>query len=385
MSNVSDDKTPLILDYLKAMNSHQASDLYITVGSAPMLRVDGHMTHASSDVLSYEDIDMMLNAILTIRQKRTFETDMELNTSLDMGEFGRFRVNVLRQRQQPAIVIRRIVSRIPSFSDLRLPNVLESLALQNRGLILLTGITGSGKSTTLASMIDYRNERKEGHIITIEDPIEYYHEHKKSIVTQREVGVDTQSYQTAMKNALRQRPDVMLVGEIRDREVMEQAMMVTETGHLCLATIHTTNAYQAIERIVNLFPEEVNSQVRLSLSMNLRAIISQRLLPSIDGGLVPAAEIMVNEGLVRELILKGEITKIKDVMEQSSTLGMCTFDQSLLSLFADGLISEETAITNSDKPSDLKIKIQQQKLTSSETSRGSALSNFDTSSISIRD
>jgi len=177
----------------------------------------------------------------------------------------------------------------------------------------------------------------------------------------------------------------MLVGEIRDREVMEQAMMVTETGHLCLATIHTTNAYQAIERIVNLFPEEVNSQVRLSLSMNLRAIISQRLLPSIDGGLVPAAEIMVNEGLVRELILKGEITKIKDVMEQSSTLGMCTFDQSLLSLFADGLISEETAITNSDKPSDLKIKIQQQKLTSSETSRGSALSNFDTSSISIRD
>ncbi|MAF98020.1 MAG: type IV pili twitching motility protein PilT [Micavibrio sp.] len=367
------------------MNSMGASDMYVTVDAPIALRVDDHISYPSDQRISLDEVDSILNSILTARQKRTFDVEMELNTSLDMGELGRFRVNVMRQRQKPAIVIRRIVSKIPGIRDLRLPSILESLSLEKRGLILLTGVTGSGKSTTLASMIDYRNEREEGHIITIEDPIEYFHDHKRSIITQREVGVDTESYAIALKNALRQRPDVMLVGEIRDREVMEQAMMVTETGHLCLATIHTTNAYQAIERIVNLFPEELSSQVRMNLSMNLKAIISQRLIPSVDGSLVPAVEVLLNQGLVRELILKGEISKVRDVMEQNASSGMRSFDMSLLQLYNDGLISEETVITNSDKPSDMKIKLQQQKISKQDTSLTSALSGFDTSQISIGD
>lgn len=380
-----DNRVGAVLQYLKAMNEHEASDLYLTVGAAPLIRADDKMIPTHSEPLTQSDMDNVVNAILTSRQKREFENAMELNTALDMAEFGRFRVNVLRQRQHPAVVIRRIVSEIPDFVALRLPKILERLSMEKRGLVLVTGITGSGKSTTLASMIDYRNQRQDGHIITIEDPIEFFHEHKKSIVTQREIGVDTHSYAVAMKNALRQRPDVMLVGEIRDREVMEQALTVTETGHLCLATIHTSNASQSIERIVNLFPEEMNSQVRLNLSMNLKAIISQRLLPTKDGGLTPAVEIMLNQGLVRDLILNGDIKKIRDVMAQNNSLGMCTFDQSLMGLYAEGLISEETAITNSDKPSDLKVKIQQHNLTAQDTAGASALSGLDTSALSIRD
>jgi len=259
---------------------------------------------------------------------------------LDMGAHGRYRINVFKQRQNPGLVIRRIISEIPAISDLRLPPVLESLSLEKRGLILLTGMTGSGKSTTLASMINHRNQRKSGHILTIEDPIEYYHEHNKSVITQREVGVDTESYAIALKNSLRQRPDVILIGEIRDREVMEQALTIAETGHLCLATLHTSNAYQAIERIVNLFPEDQHSQVRMNLSMNLKAIVSQRLLPSLKGGLVPALEVMLNEALIRDLIIKGNYEKITDVMEQNTPMGMQTFDQSLIRLYAEGLIDE---------------------------------------------
>ncbi len=352
-------EVPAILDYLIKMGQNKASDLYLTVGTKPTMRVEEKMVPASEAVLTIQNIEGILSAMLTNRQKREFDGTNELNTALDMGEHGRFRVNVMKQRQQPALVIRRIVSEIPNFADLKLPTILGNLALESRGLVLITGITGSGKSTTLASMVDHRNSEREGHIITIEDPIEYYHEHKRSVVTQREVGVDTESYAIAMKNSLRQRPDVILVGEIRDREVMEQALTITETGHLCLATIHTTNAYQAIERIVNFFPEDLTPQIRLNLAMNLKAIISQRLIAGVDGNLVPAVEIMLNQGLVRELILKGEITKIKDVMEQNTNLGMCTFDQSLMDLYQRGLISKDTAITNSDRPSDLKIKIQQ--------------------------
>ncbi|MCC6598188.1 MAG: PilT/PilU family type 4a pilus ATPase [Alphaproteobacteria bacterium] len=368
------------------MNEQKASDLYLTVGREPTLRADDRMVVLGGGVLTPADIEDILVSILTSRQRREFETSFELNTALDMAENGRFRVNVLKQRQFPALVIRRIVSHIPSVADLKLPPILERLALEKRGLVLVTGITGSGKSTTLASMVDHRNRSTEGHIITIEDPIEYFHEHKKSVVTQREVGVDTESYAVAMKNSLRQRPDVILVGEIRDREVMEQALTITETGHLCLATIHTNNAYQAIERIVNFFPEELAGQVRLNLSMNLKAIISQRLLQDKSGSMVPAAEIMLNQGLVRELILKGEITKIKDVMEQNNSLGMCTFDQALLRLFADGFITEDVAISNSDKPTDLKIKVQQLKLSGSVGGNGgNTLSDLDTSRIRFGD
>lgn len=375
---------PLIFTYLSAMNKHEASDMYLTVGFPPTLRGDDGLIKLTDDVLTPDNINEILASMLTSRQRRDFDVQMELNTALDMAEHGRFRINVLRQRQFPALVIRRIVSEIPSFSALRLPKILESLAMEKRGLILVTGMTGSGKSTTLAAMIDQRNQNSSGHIITIEDPVEFFHEHKGCVVTQREVGVDTESFATAMKNSLRQRPDVILVGEIRDREVMEQALSIAETGHLCLATIHTNNSYQAIERIVNLFPEDAHNQIRLNLSMNLKGIVSQRLLPSVGGGLAPAIEVLINQGLVRELILKGEIGKIHDVMEQNNSIGMSTFDQSLMRLFMDDLITEDTAITNSDKPSDMKIKVQQAKMV--QTTQGGArdaLGGVDTSRISF--
>jgi twitching motility protein PilU len=372
-------REPAVLKFLNAMNENGSSDLYLTIGRPPTIRVEGSLHSLREELLTQDEANDILNTVLTNRQKRDFEAHLELNTALDMGKYGRYRVNVLQQRQLPALVIRRIVSRIPTFAELKLPEILGNLAMERRGLVLLTGMTGSGKSTTLASMIDYRNEREEGHIITVEDPIEYYHEHKKSIITQREVGVDTESYAIAMKNALRQRPDVILVGEIRDREVMEQALTASETGHLCLSTIHTNNAYQAIDRIVNLFPEDQHNQVRLNLSLNLKAIISQRLLSCATEGLVPAMEIMLNQGLIRELIHKGEINKLKEVIEQNTAIGMQSFDQSLLSLYQRDLITEEMAIAQSDQQSDMKVKIQQVKLGRS----GDALKMMDTSKMRI--
>lgn len=375
---------PIIFSYLNAMVEHKASDMYLTVGFPPTLRGDKELIKLGAEALTPDDLNEILASILTTRQKRDFDVELELNTALDMGAHGRFRINAMRQRQFPALVIRRIVSEIPDFQTLRLPKILETLSMEKRGLILVTGMTGSGKSTTLASMIDLRNRQSSGHIITIEDPVEFFHEHKGCVVTQREVGVDTESFAMAMKNSLRQRPDVILVGEIRDREVMEQALAIAETGHLCLATIHTNNSYQAIERVVNLFPEDAHNQIRLNLSMNLKAIISQRLLPANGGGMAPAIEVLINQGLVRELILKGEIGKIHDVMEQNNSIGMSTFDQSLMRLYKDKLISEDTAISNSDKPSDMKIKVQQAKMIAeSKGSSNEALVGVDTSRMSF--
>ena len=372
---------PIAFLYLTQMNERSASDLYLTVGHPPTLRIDDELQSITTEPLTVEDVNEVIHSILTTKQRRDFEVNWELNTSLDMGEHGRFRVNILKQRQNPGLVIRRIVSKIPEISDLLLPPILEKLCLEKRGLILLTGMTGAGKSTTLAAMLNHRNERKTGHILTIEDPIEFYHEHKKSVVTQREVGVDTESYSTALKNALRQRPDVIQIGEIRDKDVMEQALTIAETGHLCLATLHTNNSYQAIERIVNFFPDDQQSQIRLNLSMNLKAIISQRLLPSVNGGLVPALEVMLNQALVREIINKGQYEKIVEVMEQNNPMGMQTFDQSLLRLFSRGIISEETAISQSDKSSDMRNKLQQVKMgQSTET-----LNHLDTSVLSVMD
>lgn len=370
---------PIAFSYLTKMNELHASDLYLTVGHAPVVRVDDELQDIGIEPLEAEQIYEIIHSILTAKQRREFELNWELNTSLDMGAHGRYRINIMKQRQCPGLVIRRIVSQIPAIKDLKLPPVLEQLCLEKRGLILLTGMTGSGKSTTLASMISHRNARKTGHILTIEDPIEYYHDHIQSVVTQREVGVDTESYSTALKNSLRQRPDVILIGEIRDQEVMEQALMIAETGHLCLATLHTNNAYQAIERVVNFFPEDQHQQIRLNLSMNLKAIISQRLLPSLHGGLVPALEVMLNEALVRELIMEGKYEKITDVMEQNTRIGMQTFDQSLLALYQAGQISEETVINQSDKASDIKVKLQRLKMGEEEGS----LQNMDTSLLSV--
>lgn len=373
--------TPVVLQYFTAMNEKEASDLYLTVGFPPTLRIEGVLEPVRQEPLTIDEINEILASVLTNRQRREFETRLELNTSLDVGPYGRFRVNVLRQRQNPALVLRRIISKIPTFEQLRLPRLLEKLALEKRGLILVTGMTGSGKSTTLAAMINHRNQKEQGHIITIEDPIEYFHEHNKSVVTQREVGVDTESYSIALKNALRQRPDVILVGEVRDREVMEQALTASETGHLCLATLHTNNAYQTIERVVNLFPEDYQNQVRLNLSMNLRGIISQRLVPCTSGGMTVVIEVMLNQGLVRELIHKGDIGKIRDIMEQNNQMGMCTFDQSLERAYREGLVTEETALSYADQPGDLKIKIKQINLSS--TGGKEVLREMDTSLLSI--
>lgn len=366
---------PFAFECLTKMKEMGASDLYLTHGFPPTLRVENALVPVHPVPLDEEAINDILASILTARQQRDFESRMELNTALDMGAYGRFRVNVYKQRQVPGLVIRRIISTIPSLEELKLPPILAELALEKRGLVLVTGMTGSGKSTTLASMLNFRNEREQGHILTIEDPIEYYHEHKKSVITQREVGVDTESYALALKNALRQRPDVILIGEIRDHIVMEQALTIAETGHLCLATLHTNNAYQAIERIVNFFPEEFHAQVRLNLAMNLKAIVSQRLVQAVGGGLVPALEVLVNQGLVRELVQRGDYDKITDLMEQNTPIGMCSFDQSLLNLYAQGLITEETAISQSDRSSDMAVKIRQAKVGSGD------LSLLDTSAL----
>ena len=361
------------------MGRQNATDLYLTIGVPPTMRVDDHLVPIADKPMDPAQMNDVLSHILTTRQRRDFEMRMELNTAIDLGPHGRFRVNIFQQRLQSALVIRRIISRIPSFSELRLPPILEKLALTKRGLILVTGMTGSGKTTTLASMIDYRNMNAHGHILTIEDPIEYFHDHKKSVITQREVGVDTESYAIALKNALRQRPDAILVGEIRDRDVMEQALTAAETGHLCLSTIHTNNAYQAIERIVHMFPEDAATQIRNNLAMNLRAIISQRLVRTVSGGLAVAMEVMLNEGLVRELILEGKIAKISEVMGANETAGMITFDQSLLKLYEDGIISEDMAISQSDMPSDMRLKIQKIRIGGD----AGGLSAMDTSVLKI--
>ncbi|MAQ70932.1 MAG: type IV pili twitching motility protein PilT [Alphaproteobacteria bacterium] len=369
------------------MITHNASDLYLTKGAKALLRIDDELHPISEKALTEDDIQEALGNTLTTRQMRDFESHMELNTSLEIGRYGRFRLNALKQRQSPALVIRRIVSDIPNFEALRLPSLLGQLSLMKRGIIFITGMTGAGKSTTLASMVDYRNQNSEGHIITIEDPIEFHHEHKKSLITQREVGVDTESYAVALKNSLRQRPDVILIGEVRDREVMEQTMMAAETGHLCLATIHATNSYQTIERIINLFPDDMHDQIRLSLSMNLKAILSQRLVPSLQGGMTLAVELMLNQGFIRELIYEGKIGKIREVIQQNSNSGMQTFDQALIKLYVEGSISEEVAIAQADIPAEMQMKLKQINIEKEkdEFELGSGLSSLDTSLLSISD
>ena len=348
------------------MIGRRATDLYLTVGVPPTLRIDNELHPLSELSLSEEDMQVMLADMLTSRQRREFDANMELNLALDMGADGRFRVNVMRQRQNTGMVIRHITSKIPSFAQLRLPAVIEALAKEKRGLIIVCGVTASGKSTSLASIVDYRNQHIGGHIITIEDPIEFYHDHKRAIITQREVGIDTNSYGVALRNALRQKPDVILVGEIRETDVMEQALTASETGHLCLATLHANNSSQAIDRIINLFPEERHLQARSALASNLRAIVAQRLVRSVDGGLVVAIEVLLNEALIKELIMKGDGPRIKEVMANNSAAGMVVFDQSIFRLFVDGVIDEKTAITEADVPGDMKMRIQQYRMSGSE-------------------
>jgi len=372
----------VIYAYMSEMMKRDATDLYLTVGATPMYRISNQLYPVTETIILDDDIDAILDEILTPKQLEDFHENMEQNLALDMGKEGRFRVNVLRQRQHSAIVIRKITSEIPDFEKLRLPKIMESLAMEIRGMVLLVGVTSSGKSTSLASMIDYRNRNGTGHIVTIEDPVEYYHEHRQCIVTQREVGIDTASFKVALKNALRQKPDVILVGEIRDEEVMEQAIAAAETGHLCYATLHTSNAAQCIDRIINFFDEARHDQIRLALAMNLRAIVAQRLVRTIDGGMIVVPEIMLNEALIKELILKGETTKIREVMANNNPIGMVTFDQSLLSHFKNGFISEETAIMESDLATEMKMKIQAYKMQQS-GDEGGSMGSIDTSELSL--
>ena len=347
-----------IKSLLSVMVEHEASDIYLTVESPPMYRINGVVRPAGTKLLTSEDTIKLAKATATEKQWREFEERNEQNLALYFEELGRFRVNIFRQRGCVGLVIRRIIINIKTLDDLEMPTVMKELAMTKRGLILLVGATGSGKSTTLAAMVDHRNTHSTGHIVTIEDPIEFVHNHKKSIVTQREIGVDTESYLMALKSALRQAPDVILIGEIRDTESMDAAINIAETGHLCLGTLHCNNANQAMERILNFFPHERHSQIYMQLGMNLRGVISQRLVKRIDGGRSPAIEILIDSPYVKDLITKGKIGDLKDAMEKGSTIGMQTFDESLYDLYKTGKIDLEEAVKNADSQNNLRLKIK---------------------------
>jgi len=347
-----------ITTLLTTMNEHEASDLYLSVGGTPTYRVNGVLRPTETNRLTNEDTEALARSIMTDKQGTEFEKEKEINLALFYEKLGRYRVNILQQRNSTAIVVRRIKTEIPSIDELDLPQILKKIVMIKRGLALIVGATGVGKSTTLASMIDYRNTNDASHIITIEDPIEFVHSHKRSLITQREVGLDTHSYHNALKNCLRQAPDVILLGEIRDRETMECAIQFAETGHLCLATLHSNNANQAMERIMNFFPVERHPQIYLQLSLNMRAVISQRLVRTQQGGRTAAFEILLDSPRVRDLITKGQIAEIKEAMEKSTNLGMQTFDQSLYQLFADKRISLDEAVHNADSPNNLRLKVK---------------------------
>jgi twitching motility protein PilU len=343
---------------LAQMLERGASDLYLTIDSPPMLRIEGVTQPTGTGALTTSQVETLANSIMSDRQRATFDEKLEMNIAIASGRLGRFRVNVFRQRGAVAVVIRQIRTRIPTVDELQLPRILKTIALSRRGLVLVTGAAGAGKSTTQAAMLDHRNQMTSGHILTVEDPIEFVHTHKKCIVSQREIGFDTTSFAEALKNALRQAPDVILIGEVRDLETMELAITFAETGHLCVATLHSNNANQAIERVMNFFPVTRHPEIFLQLSLNLRGIISQRLVPGVDGKRVAAVEILIDTPWCKELIKRGEIDTLKDAIEQSTQEGGQTFDQSLFALYTDGLISKEQALANADSANNLRIRIK---------------------------
>ncbi|MES2985010.1 MAG: PilT/PilU family type 4a pilus ATPase [Pseudomonadota bacterium] len=346
---------------LHEMIDKKASDLYLTFDCPPALRINDDVVTSSTTPLNDSDLTNYISQLLTLDQLDEFRSTFELNLALNFNETARFRINVFRQQAHDGIVIRRIETSIPTVASLALPNVYGDLALMKRGLILIAGQTGSGKSTSLAAMVGHRNRKLPGHIITVEDPIEFVHTHDRSIITQRDVGLDTYSYSLALKNALRQRPDMVVIGEVRDREVMEQAIYFAETGHLCIATIHANNASQTIERVINFFPEDRHAQILLNLSLNLKAILSQRLVPTISGGRVLALEILLNRGLIKQHIEQGKIRQLREMIEKGTSDGMQTFDQHLLSLYLKSVITEEAAMAESDSAANLKLMIQNHK------------------------
>jgi twitching motility protein PilU len=348
-----------IRSLLQVMLDLNASDIYLTADAEPMYRIHGEMKAVGGDKLDSADTERITKSILGEESYNLYLQSNEYNLAVYDKVLGRFRVNCLRQRGNAAIVIRQIKSIIPSIEELNLPETLKNISALQRGLVLIVGATGSGKSTTLASMVDHRNKTLSGHIVTVEDPIEFVHSHKKSIITQREIGLDTQDYHIALKNALRQAPDVVVIGEVRDSVTMEAAVNFAETGHLCLATIHSNNANQALERVMSFFPLERHRQIYMQLSLNLAAVIGQRLIKkSGSEGRVPAIELLLDSSRVKDLILKGEIGELKSVMESSETLGMQTFDGALYALYKSGKISLDDALKNADSVNNLRVKIK---------------------------
>ncbi|WP_419533791.1 PilT/PilU family type 4a pilus ATPase [Endozoicomonas sp.] len=344
---------------LKLVSVKKASDLFITAGFPPSVKLDGRLMPVTKTPLTATEAKDMVLGVMDEKQRLEFELKQECNFAIAKVGIGRFRVSAFQQRNQSGMVLRRIEEKIPSFEDLKLPHILKDLTMTKRGLVILVGATGTGKSTTLAAMLGYRNENETGHIISIEDPIEFIHQHKKCIVTQREVGIDTKSYEVALKNTLRQAPDVIMIGEIRSQDTMQYALNFAETGHLCLATLHANNANQALDRILHFFPPEHHHQVWMDLSLNLKGIVAQQLIPSLDGtGRRPAIEVLLNTPLAQDMIRKGDVHALKELMKKSRELGMQTFDQALFDLYNSGEISYEEAIRHADSANDLRLMIK---------------------------
>jgi twitching motility protein PilU len=344
---------------LQLMVQKKASDLFITAGRAPTIKVDGKLFEVAKNPLTAEQALMLVQSLMNQRQKDEFENTKECQYAIGIKDLGRFRISAFTQRDSAGMVLRRIEHDIPDAESLHLPPILKSLIMEKRGLLLFVGATGTGKSTSLASLIKYRNQNSSGHIITIEDPIEFQHPHLGCIITQREVGIDTESYEVALKNTLRQAPDVILIGEIRSRETMQNAITFAETGHLCLSTLHANNANQALDRILHFFPDEMHSQLFMDLSLNLRGIVAQQLIKRADGkGRYPAIEILINTPLAKDYIRKGEITKLKELMKDSREQGMQTFDQSLYDLYLAGKISYEDALNSADSRNEVRLMIK---------------------------
>jgi twitching motility protein PilU len=344
--------------FLNILAKKDGSDLYLSTGAPPCAKFQGVLKPLAQEPYQSGQIEQIAHQIMDGEQRKIFAEELEMNLAISIPNVGRFRINIFKQRNDVAIVARNINTEIPKFADLGLPEVLKELVMYKRGLILFVGGTGSGKSTSLAALIDHRNSTAGGHIITIEDPVEYVHKHKKSIINQREVGVDTRSFRNALKNTLRQAPDVILIGEIRDRETMEHALEFAETGHLAISTLHANNANQALERIINLFPDEKRPQLLMGLSQNLRGFVSQRLVPTVDGKRCAAVEVLLGTKTIQELVLKNRLTEIKEIMEKSENLGMQTFDGALFKLFMSGKVGYEDAIANADSPNNLRLRIK---------------------------
>jgi twitching motility protein PilU len=347
-----------IIPFFKLMVDRNASDLFFSVGTPPHMKVEGITGPVGQEPIKSQQMVEIAASIMNDSQRKEFEATMELNMAISVDGIGRYRINIFRQRGEVAMVVRYIKGVIPSIEVLNLPPILKTVVMEQRGLVLIVGATSSGKSTTLASMIDYRNSNYCGHILTIEDPVEYLHGHKKSIVDQREVGIDTLNYDNALQNAMREAPDVILIGEIRERNTMKHAIAYAETGHLCLSTLHANNANQTLDRVINFFPEDAKQQFLLDLSLNLRAIISLRLIPGLQAKLVPAVEVLLNSPYIADLIDKGKIEDIKDVMSKNNEQGMQTFDQALFELYRTGKISKENAIKFADSKNNVGLKIR---------------------------